>query len=388
MENNFDIFTISAIIAKYISGTLLPEEEVTLNAWREDSENNETLFRRFISPEFIADKTRANTEKKWRAEEAFRSFLVAKQEKERAEKRRKTVKWLRYAAIWLLPIVAAGILYFYRPHQSEKTITQVQESILPVSGGVPLLVLESGERIELDAANKEILSLKGIELNDTENGADKNTQREWRRIETPKSTVFHFTLSDGTKVCLNSGTTFEYLSPFSETDRTVRIRGEAFLAVAKSKKPFKAQINNMDVTVLGTSFNIRGYEDGKAVKVTLVSGRLMAQAANADFFIEPGQQLYLDNKSQHAFLRYVNVDDEISWMHSIYTFKEETLREVARVVEDWYDVVVVFESATAQNAVYTGVIKKDEDLMLFIERLNKSSQSIRARLENHTLFLK
>src|SRR5690606_31564425 len=78
-------------------------------------------------------------------------------------------------------------------------------------------------------------------------------------------------LADGTVVWLNSESAIEYPAQFTGTERTVRLKGEAFFEVASdSLRPFKVASGNVTTTALGTSFNVKSYQDEDELAVTLI----------------------------------------------------------------------------------------------------------------------
>ena len=77
-------------------------------------------------------------------------------------------------------------------------------------------------------------------------------------------------LPDGTNVVLNSASQLSYLNNFGEKVRRVQLNGEAYFKVAHDEKhAFIVQIGDLEVKVLGTSFNVSAYEDAKDVTVVL-----------------------------------------------------------------------------------------------------------------------
>ena len=65
-------------------------------------------------------------------------------------------------------------------------------------------------------------------------------------------------LNDNTEITIHRGSDFEYPSTFARTERKVMLQGEAFFDVeANPEKPFIIQTGNIQIKVLGTSFNVR-----------------------------------------------------------------------------------------------------------------------------------
>lgn len=82
------------------------------------------------------------------------------------------------------------------------------------------------------------------------------------------NTVLNDTLPDGSVVTLNKTSSLSYPSRFRGSKREVVLKGEAFFHVAPDKtKPFIVSVNDVEITVVGTSFNVRSENGLTAVIV-------------------------------------------------------------------------------------------------------------------------
>src|SRR5690606_40703343 len=98
---------------------------------------------------------------------------------------------------------------------------------------------------------------------------NNNTSRQlvYNYLTIPRGGQFQLTLSDGTRVWLNSETQIKY--PVSFTDGESRqvelVYGEAYFEVSHSTEhkgsDFIVYNQNQEVQVLGTEFNIKAYKD-------------------------------------------------------------------------------------------------------------------------------
>jgi transmembrane sensor len=88
-------------------------------------------------------------------------------------------------------------------------------------------------------------------------------------------------LADGTQVWLNAGSTLKYANNFSKENRSVQIEGEAFFDVTHDPShPFIVNASSINLTVLGTAFNIRAYRDENNIETTLVRGKVEIEKVN------------------------------------------------------------------------------------------------------------
>lgn len=82
-------------------------------------------------------------------------------------------------------------------------------------------------------------------------------------------------LADGTKVMLGAGSKLTYPQKFSGSNREVKLSGQAFFNVSPDKShPFIVKTKKMDVTVMGTSFEIFSYDNDKEVEAVLLTGKV------------------------------------------------------------------------------------------------------------------
>lgn len=82
-------------------------------------------------------------------------------------------------------------------------------------------------------------------------------------------------LPDSTIVWLNKGTTIKYPEFFLKNERHILLDGEAFFEVSRNeKKPFVIESQKTFTRVLGTSFNLRAYDNEKEVEIIVNSGKV------------------------------------------------------------------------------------------------------------------
>ncbi|RZM30542.1 MAG: hypothetical protein EOO88_00140, partial [Pedobacter sp.] len=75
-------------------------------------------------------------------------------------------------------------------------------------------------------------------------------------------------LPDGSTINLNKHSSLSYVGGFFNNTREVRLIGEAFFEVSADKsRPFIIHVNDVEVTVVGTAFNVKGNNDATVVVV-------------------------------------------------------------------------------------------------------------------------
>lgn len=202
--------------------------------------------------------------------------------------------------------------------------------------------------------------------------ADKETR--YSEITVPFGQMSQLTLSDGTKIWLNSGTTLRYPERFAENNRSVYIDGEAFFKVAKmAHKPFTVNTAEMRVEVLGTSFNLSAYKEDAATSVTLVEGKVALQnnAGKTIANLSPGQ-MATKNKTKLE-IQNVKTAFYIAWKEGEIFFEDERLDEIAVKLERWFNVEIIFANEHLKSQKFTGTILKNkpvDQIMQVLELLS------------------
>jgi len=192
-----------------------------------------------------------------------------------------------------------------------------------------------------------------------------------QEIFVPKGQVNQVFLADGTRIWINSETRLITPSVFAPKERIVKLSGEAFFEVAKDKnRPFKVEINGQMIEVLGTSFNVRAYNNSTEIETTLESGQIRLHIGEQTTLLNPGEQSVLNRNNNQLIVRKVDTATFSSWKNGRYEFQNKNLVEVFKVVERWYDVEITADETYFKGMHFSGVIKRNKDAKHFLELLN------------------
>jgi ferric-dicitrate binding protein FerR (iron transport regulator) len=201
-------------------------------------------------------------------------------------------------------------------------------------------------------------------------------------------------LPDGSQVWLNADSRITYDENFRGPFRQVQITGEAYFDIAKDKDhPFIIHANSIDVKVLGTSLNIRSYNNEKNTEAVLIRGSIevtLRSSPDKKIVLQPNEKLVVHNGKAMVVkdmpLRqkeeavpvmtlgkaHLQVKDstamDILWVKNQLAFDKETLEEVARKIERWYDVKVTITDNRLKHTEYSAVFE-DESLRQVMEAL-------------------
>lgn len=377
-----EAFEIARIIQKSLKGKLSESEEKLLSDWRKVSEENEHAFQRMISEDFYTVGMEKLETYDYRV--AYGRFLQKKYQRRR--KRKFLISMARVAAV-ALPFVMAVVLYVGLNREEEQTLRpSLTSNILPGTSKA-VLTLANGQIIPL---GKEItdstiitdgtqISASGSGI--TYVGGGESDAVVYNKLEIPRGGEFCLTLSDGTRVWLNSETSIQYPVVFGTKERRVFIQGEAYFEVAKdTKKPFTVQFMSSSVTVLGTSFNIRAYPEEKQSQTTLAEGSVRIYSPGSSILLKPGEQAEVNALSGEMVKKEVEVKTFTSWKDGRFVFEQEPLENIMRTLERWYDIRVIFRDEGAKRISLSGNLKRYGD---FSQVMNMLQMTGDVRFELH-----
>lgn len=228
--------------------------------------------------------------------------------------------WLKYAAVFLLPLIS-GLTVWLFMRQASFSTTEMVECFVP-------------------------------------NG-------EQRQI----------VLSDGTVVKLNSGTMFVYPADFKGEERDVFLSGEAYFDVARNENvPFVVKTGRLNVKVLGTSFNVNAYPDNNCITTTLNSGKIKAYRSedeSSGVVMKPNDKLVYDYANNDFELSHIEASDYSSWTEGNIRFIKKPLFEIFKTLERSYSVEFRFDETIDLVELYTIGFKLNEPIEQVVHVLVK-----------------
>ncbi|SEP09055.1 ferric-dicitrate binding protein FerR, regulates iron transport through sigma-19 [Mucilaginibacter gossypiicola] len=165
------------------------------------------------------------------------------------------------------------------------------------------------------------------------------------------------TLTDGTEVILNSLSTLQY-KDFNGAKREVYLEGEAFFNVAHdARHPFVVHTQKLNVHVLGTSFNVSAYVHDRKTTVSVATGKVGVNVSNSSHanMLLPGDRLSYNGNIQTD---HVSPDDVLGWQKGILVFHQESIRDIAPVLERYYGVHIYFGKNNNPGKQVTAAFKQ------------------------------
>ncbi|MDR6784903.1 transmembrane sensor [Pedobacter africanus] len=203
----------------------------------------------------------------------------------------------------------------------------------------------------------------------------------YSKLTTSDEKVFK-TLDDGTRVCLNRGSSIHYNDNFGKKNRKIILLGEAFFDVAKNKDiPLFIQAGDINIEVKGTVFNVKAYQKNDRIEVSLLKG-LVAVRGNRGkagaVLLRPNEKLIALvgtslNRETFQVVR-MPVDkqlQDIKWIQDSLVFKKEKLQDLVLRLEKKYNIRIEIRKEELKNKRFSGTFAA-EDLQQALEALKLS----------------
>lgn len=223
-------------------------------------------------------------------------------------------------------------------------------------------------------------------------GEDRIASIEWVEVNVPSGQKQTVTLSDGTVLHLNSGSRLTYPAEFSGNSRTIFMDGEAFLDVAKDPDhPFIIKSQNVDVTVLGTSFNFRNFAQERMAELLLMEGSVEACVSIPDdtrtVRLRPGDKMRynrLDGKMDIE--RFAPASYKAFYRDNSLHFFDMEMADIAKELSRRFncDIVVMDEELASRR--YFSIFTNNETLDQILSVMS-SDGKMRVRRSGKTIYL-
>jgi transmembrane sensor len=351
MKERSDISAIDLLIGKYLSGNATPNEVKEFLHWLEGSSQNREYYAQsqmlWLNSENIPQGENQNRWEQLQLKMQEREAKNLEKEMIILDSRKKINRFIRIAATILFLLGVSNIFFFMNRSKSASDFAQ---SILEVPYG-------------------------------------------------SRST---FTLPDGTKLWVNSGSKLTYNNGYGKSNRDIDLTGEAYFDVTKNRKlPFIVHALNLKIKALGTSFNVKAYPDERKVETTLVHGLVEIEKAGSKspFLLRPSQKITIseeevpgpiaqnenkellqkkrnvssiDTGSTVILTKEIDTNKETSWKEGKLIFDREPLSSLTVKLERRYDVHFSFENEKLREYKYTGTFG-DLSLEQIMEAMRFSS---------------
>lgn len=290
------------IIDKVLDNKASPQEAKEVANWFATEEGNEYLSKRFDKEIMRSEKEMFNTFPPHFIPEAKMKTHFMDEIKRKHKQRIIVHKWMRVAAV-LLPFIFLSTSLLFLAHRT------------------------------------------GV-----------FSETEYAEINVPYGEQMQVILQDGSIVQLNSGSRIKYPKQFGLFNRTVELWGEGYFNVAEDKnRPFTVGLQEVEVKVTGTKFNIKAYPTESNIWVTLDEGGILFKDKNAkEYRLVPGERAEYNRLSGECLISTIDNIDQISaWRYNNLNFYLTPLSEIIKVMERHYDIYFIVKDSTVLKNRFT-----------------------------------
>jgi transmembrane sensor len=291
------------IFERYIQNRANQDEVRRLSVW---IKNNQEISL-WLEQQIMASSSTIDSEVRMRMLRNIETAISSENKSDDQKQSRirfQLNKWMRVAAMFILPLLTAGGVYFYMSRESSSA---------------PLVIaVERGQKANI-------------------------------------------TLPDGSKVWLNSQSKLTYSANFNVKQRKLQLDGEAYFEVAHNpNKPFIVQSNDISVEALGTAFGMKAYNEDRLISSILMRGKVRVTTPDGEAILMPNDRIMYDKTTHKKEKKAVtNATDFTGWIHNELRFENESLGDIAKTIQRIYNVDIVFATVKLKNQRYTGTINNN-----------------------------
>lgn len=372
---------IGELIYKYAQGDLTNEEKNVLEAWLNENEKNKDILEELMNPENVSEALTAyHPKNKLRIKENLWNAIRPQLKDFRDSSFRKKIIRITSIAAAAVLIVSLTIFFLWKADDKASSNRMVSNDIVAPSQNKATITLANGQKLLLDSALSGTLVLQGDQklirqadgkLIYKESEEVKNSEPVFNTLENPKgSKVVDLTLSDGTHIWLNAGSSLTFPVSFPDHERVVTLKGEGYFKVSHNpSKPFIVNTGDAKIQVLGTEFNVNAYQNNANIKVTLLKGSVKLNTKTATRDLKPGQQASIQDGI--SISNNVNLDEVMAWKNNRFIFNDSGIEEIMKQLENWYNIKVEYIGKPT-NEVFMGSISRNVNLSQILALLSET----------------
>lgn len=281
---------------------------------------------------------------------------------------------LKWAAIFLALLGIGSVLYLN--HSCQWNVERCPfEDMAMIQKNQPHLVMADGRVVNIPSdtvkikyyASGERVKINSRVLNNVVSG-----KKMVNRLVIPYGNRGQVTFDDGTKVWVNAGSQFIHPSSFSNHEREVYLRGEAYFDVSENKnKPFRVFTSELNIDVLGTSFNVCSYKEDDNVETVVVEGNVKVKKRGFHPFgrkeeLLPSERVVYHKKAESIEKDRVDTRYYTSWKEGYIYLNKEKLGNIVKELTRIYNVDITIDKRIS-SLEFSGKLDLQEDLKSELE---------------------
>jgi len=280
--------------------------------------------------------------------------------------------WQRIACSLLILFLFVGEGYFF--YDSSRIIPGESKAFLTLEDGSARQLKKSGQEHWIYIGNTPIAKeYDGMIVYHITNESPDITY-QLNTLSVPRGGEYRLTLSDGTKIHLNSESELRYPVSFKgQENRMVELKGEAYFEIAKdSLHPFKVITQGLLIQQLGTVFNVKSRAEGK-VEVALVEGSIGIYPCSQEMqTILPGQLAVWNESKNILSVENKELLSHTAWHFNRFVFYDESLGHLMEELALWYNVDIDFLDESLKKLHFTGSLYRYDDIAVILNAIEET----------------
>lgn len=208
----------------------------------------------------------------------------------------------------------------------------------------------------------------------------------YNTISVPAGQHIDVVLSDGTKVCMNALSELRYPAFFTDKERKISLKGEAFFDVThNADRPFIVETYLCDIEVLGTQFNVQADAEKDEFVTSLLEGKVKVSrnmSAGEEVILNPNHQVKYANG--RLIVEQIPEYEKFVWREGLIGFNNATFTELVGTFEKYYGVDIIINRNDIPPTLFTGKIRINEgiDHALWVLKQSFNFKSTRNNTDN------
>ena len=129
--------------------------------------------------------------------------------------------------------------------------------------------------------------------------------------------------------------------------------------------------------------------DDYLIATTLLEGKVGVNNGTNSIILKPNQQSKVLNNTNSIEVLEVDPLHEVAWLKGNFSFNQDSLEDIVKILSRWYNINVIFESEKAKKFQFTGILEKNtslENMLKFFE--STSDGDLKYTLKNKELIIK
>lgn len=296
---------MKSTIKKYLSGRSSESEQKELLDWVRQNDNLAEFQQ--IKSEWKREVVKGEMPSEFKSSWTNIQQNMFGQMQLEMDHTRRSLKFFRYAAIFIFLVTIPSLVYFFT--QSKSSTPLVYTTVVADYGQISKVVL-------------------------------------------PDSSV----------IWINSGSTIKYNNQFSATNRNIELVGEAFFKIHKNKNlPLIVNSSELQVKVLGTEFGVMAYPEENVIQVVLEKGKVALTSLTDQHLkqeMKPGELASFNKTTKELTTTNINTTLYTSWKDGITNIYNLPLSEVVIRLEKRFNQKFIVDDEI-KNIPYTFTIKNE-----------------------------